>query len=131
MATAAIVVNAPVMGLAYEGRQWPVFLYAWTACSFAAVARILFIEEAQRMGETGVGYRNLAMRIRWEVKEAGMRPGDTLPSERKLAARYGTTRVTVRRALQILADEGLVVIVPLKGTFVAHPGPNVQVRTDV
>jgi DNA-binding GntR family transcriptional regulator len=42
--------------------------------------------------------------------------GEQLPSVRELAAEYGHARRTISRALQILADEGLVVITPNWGT---------------
>ena len=45
-------------------------------------------------------------------------PGAQLPTERVLSERYGVSRVTVRRALALLADDGLVQAVQGRGTFV-------------
>ena len=44
--------------------------------------------------------------------------GDQLPIERELAARYGCSLITVRRALDELAREGRLVRTPGRGTFV-------------
>lgn len=47
-------------------------------------------------------------------------PGQRLPGEEALAELYGVSRVTVRRALQSLADEGLIERRQGQGTFVAR-----------
>ncbi len=44
---------------------------------------------------------------------------DRIPSELHLAQMYGVSRITVRRALEKLADERLVVTVRGRGTLVA------------
>lgn len=46
--------------------------------------------------------------------------GAAIPSEAKLAEQYGTTKVTVRNALDGLEEEGLIVRVQGKGTFATH-----------
>jgi GntR family transcriptional regulator len=43
-----------------------------------------------------------------------------LPSERELQQEYGTAPMTSRKALRLLADEGLVTTVPGRGTFVVR-----------
>lgn len=60
--------------------------------------------------------------------EARIRAGDLpastrLPNERALAAEYGVSIDTSRRAVARLRDRGLVVTAPAKGTFVAGPNP--------
>jgi GntR family transcriptional regulator len=50
---------------------------------------------------------------------AGSRPGDRLPSERDLAARWGVARMTVRHAMDSLVAEGLAVRRQGSGTYVA------------
>lgn len=52
---------------------------------------------------------------------AGRVTGD-LPSEKVLGERYGVSRVTIRRALGVLADKGLVAVTWGRGWSVAH-GP--------
>ena len=49
------------------------------------------------------------------------RAGDRLPAERELAARYGCSLITVRRALDELAREGRLERSPGRGTFVTEP----------
>src|SRR5215472_8957221 len=46
-------------------------------------------------------------------------PGETIPSELELAARYGVSQGTVRKAIDALAADNLVVRRQGKGTFVA------------
>jgi GntR family transcriptional regulator len=47
------------------------------------------------------------------------RPGETIPSELDLAARFGVSQGTVRKAIDVLAADNLVVRRQGKGTFVA------------
>lgn len=49
------------------------------------------------------------------------RPGDRLPTERELAARYGCSLITVRRALSELARERRLERARGRGTFVTRP----------
>lgn len=60
----------------------------------------------------------LREKIRSHAWEAGMR----IPSEHELSQRFGLARGTVRRALGILVDEGMLVQERGKGTFVSEPG---------
>ena len=48
-------------------------------------------------------------------------PGDGLPAERELAAKYGCSLITVRRALTELAREQRIERTRGRGTFVLHP----------
>ncbi|WP_158542760.1 GntR family transcriptional regulator [Phytoactinopolyspora halophila] len=52
---------------------------------------------------------------------ATLQPADVLPSERNLAELFGVSRVTVRAALKLLEDEGVLRSAPGVGTFVAAP----------
>ncbi|CUW30638.1 putative HTH-type transcriptional regulator YurK [Streptomyces reticuli] len=52
-----------------------------------------------------------------EIK--GKRPGDPIPSEAELCERHKVARETVRRAVRVLRERGLVVTEWGKGTFVA------------
>jgi GntR family transcriptional regulator len=57
------------------------------------------------------------------------RPGDAIPSEIELAARYRVSQGTVRKAIDELAGDNLLVRRQGKGTFVAsHGEPQVRFR---
>ncbi|MFV0252516.1 MAG: GntR family transcriptional regulator [Beutenbergiaceae bacterium] len=49
------------------------------------------------------------------------RPGDKIPTEQELAASYGASPMTVRRALQLLISAGRIEGIPGRGTFVRAP----------
>lgn len=52
-----------------------------------------------------------------------LKPGDRLPSEHELVARFGVSRMTVNRALRELKRDGVLVGVTGVGSFVAEPRP--------
>lgn len=54
-----------------------------------------------------------------ELESGAWKPGEAIPSELDLAARFGVSQGTVRRAIDALADDNLVVRRQGKGTFVA------------
>ncbi len=57
--------------------------------------------------------------IRQDIVLLRMRPGQRL-SENTLATRFGTSRTPVRAALIRLIDEGLIDVLPQRGTFVSR-----------
>ena len=54
--------------------------------------------------------------------------GDSIPSERELCAQFGVSRMTVRQAVDALVVEGLLERVQGRGTFVAQPKVDLQLR---
>lgn len=54
--------------------------------------------------------------------------GDPVPSERALCERFGVSRMTVRQAVDALVVEGVLERVQGRGTFVAPPKVDLQVR---
>lgn len=119
LGTIAGVVNMICMGLAAATNDTQVFLIAFVGASFSGYAILHTLEERQAMGETPVGYRSLAVRIRWDLKQKGLEPGQRLAGVRELAQHYGTTRTTVARAMKILADDHIVEVVQGRGTYIA------------
>jgi len=53
------------------------------------------------------------------IRESGLEPGERLPSEADLAGRLGISRTTLREALRLLEEEGVIVRRHGVGTFVA------------
>ncbi|HEY77328.1 MAG TPA: GntR family transcriptional regulator [Thermoflexia bacterium] len=53
------------------------------------------------------------------IQESGMEPGERLPSESTLADQLGVSRATLREALRLLEEEGVIVRRHGVGTFVA------------
>lgn len=53
-----------------------------------------------------IRYQEIAQTIRHRLESEG--PGHVLPSESDLSAEFGASRVTVRRALELLRDEGVL-----------------------
>jgi len=61
--------------------------------------------------------RGLAERILAESRQAGLRAGSRLPTERRLAVELGVTRSSIRHALAILQAEGRISREVGRGTF--------------
>lgn len=51
-------------------------------------------------------YAQLANILRRQIAEGAYRPGDQLPSEAQLCRLYGISPMTVRRSINLLADQG-------------------------
>jgi GntR family transcriptional regulator len=68
-------------------------------------------------------HEQVAARLWDDLQAAAARPGDRLPSERTLAEQYGVSRVTVRTALQTLAEQGGVKADASRGWFVGGEEP--------
>ncbi len=64
-------------------------------------------------------YNQLAKILRRQIAEGLFRPGDQLPSESQLCRRFGISPMTVRRTINLLADQGVVNTAQGRGTFVA------------
>ncbi|GEM_PF-41632 len=71
-------------------------------------------------------YLQLKRWIEDAIKRGTIKPGDALPSERDLALRADVSRVTVRKAVQQLVQDGVLVQRHGSGTFVAAQTPRVE-----
>lgn len=89
----------------------------------ADAADTLFGVESIALPQGGPLYLQLKRWIEDAVHRGAIKPGDALPSERDLAARVDMSRVTVRKAVQHLVREGVLVQRHGSGTYVA-PQPS-------
>jgi DNA-binding GntR family transcriptional regulator len=65
-------------------------------------------------------YRQLADIIRSRINSGEYPPGRVIRSLTRIQQETGLTVMTIRKSVKFLEDEGLVEIVPGKGTFVAQ-----------
>jgi GntR family transcriptional regulator len=74
-------------------------------------------------------YQQIKALILQSLQAGEWRPAEAIPSEMELAARYGVSQGTVRKAIDELSSEKLLVRRQGKGTFVAtHTARQVQTR---
>jgi GntR family transcriptional regulator len=73
----------------------------------------------------------LYLLLKERILSGALASGDRLPGEPSLAAAHGLSRVTVRRALDGLARDGLITRLPGAGTFVGGPGARPPVVADL
>ena len=64
-------------------------------------------------------WQQLADILRKQIERGKLPSGRVIPSETTLMQQHGLARGTVRKAIDALAEEGLVVRVQGRGTFVA------------
>jgi DNA-binding GntR family transcriptional regulator len=70
-----------------------------------------------RMSEVPT-YRQLADELRRLITSGELKSGDRLPSIHELMAETGLAQNTIRSAVAVLREEGLVVTAPGRGVFV-------------
>jgi DNA-binding GntR family transcriptional regulator len=68
-------------------------------------------------------YTQLADILREMITSGELQPRSLLPSESFLQQEQGVARGTVRTAIGILRDEGLVVTISGRGTYVREAAP--------
>ncbi len=73
-------------------------------------------------------YYQIYSALRERIVRAELRPGQPLPSERQIAESYGVARLTVVRALELLAREGFIERQHGRGTFVLEPADEAKPR---
>jgi len=66
-------------------------------------------------------YNHIKLRLREAIQAGEYKPGDRIPSEHELMAKFGVSRATVRKAISELVLEGWLHRVQGRGTFVARP----------
>ncbi|MEU4194129.1 GntR family transcriptional regulator [Kribbella sp. NPDC026611] len=69
-------------------------------------------------------YERICAHVLEQLRRGTLRPGDRVPSEMELAAQFEVSRITSKRALEVLREAGLVERVRGKGTFVVRRLPD-------
>lgn len=76
-------------------------------------------------------YAQLRELLKSQIIDGSFAPGERIPSEDKLNGMYGVSRITIRRALQDLVDEGYLIKRPGKGTYVSERVPGASASSKV
>ncbi|MFD9789662.1 GntR family transcriptional regulator [Streptomyces sp. NPDC059070] len=66
-------------------------------------------------------YERIADELRESIRAGKLAPGDQLPTEAKLSDQFGRSVPTIREALRLLRDEGLIEKQHGRGNFVRRP----------
>lgn len=64
-------------------------------------------------------YKKLKKSLYEQIEEGLFKPGQAIPSERTLCRQYGMSRITVRRCIEEMTNEGVLHRKHGKGTFVS------------
>jgi GntR family transcriptional regulator len=72
----------------------------------------------------------IADELRRAIASGQLAPGAKLPSERELAEQYGTARNTVRQAIRLLSESGLVTAEHGRGVFVRAAATLIRLGND-
>ncbi|MEL7566138.1 MAG: GntR family transcriptional regulator [Dehalobacterium sp.] len=66
-------------------------------------------------------YLSIVKKIKERILKGHYKPGDMLDSESSLMKEFQASRMTIRKSLSLLSNEGYVYSVPGKGNFVCTP----------
>jgi len=70
--------------------------------------------------ELQLRYAQVADHIAARIEAGDLEPGRRLPPERELAREYGVAYNTIRRAMDVLRERGLIITMHGRGTYVAR-----------
>lgn len=74
--------------------------------------------------QRGTSVLEIARTFRTDIEAGRYRHREKLPTQRVLADQCNTSTATISRALDMLAEDGLVIARPRVGVFVNFPGPD-------
>ncbi len=83
------------------------------------------------MSRSGTGSEHKHLTVRAYLADlvaSELSVGDTVPSERSLTEKFGVSRMTVRQAVDALVHEGVLERAQGRGTFVAPPRADFEMR---
>jgi len=78
--------------------------------------------EATSGRDADLQYMRVAEDIAARIASGELKPGSRLRAERELAEHYGVAYGTVRRAMEVLRERGVITTIHGRGTFVSAPG---------
>jgi DNA-binding LacI/PurR family transcriptional regulator len=67
-------------------------------------------------------YEKMYLALLDAIRSQRFKAGDRVPSEKELAEQYGVSRITSKKALEMLASDGVIIRKPGRGSFVAERG---------
>jgi len=73
-------------------------------------------------GSAEFEFEQLATILRRRIGNREYPPGSKMPPFLRLQEEFGLASMTVRRAVHVLADEGLLIVKPGRGTYVRDDG---------
>jgi GntR family transcriptional regulator len=76
--------------------------------------------------DAGPRYLRLHNRMTDAVTRGLLREGTPLPPEREIAAITGLSRVTVRKAIALMAEKGLILQRQGSGSFISYKAPRIE-----
>lgn len=65
-------------------------------------------------------YLQVANKIKEDILTGTFKGGQSIGSQQKLCDQFGVSRITIRKAIEVLTSENLVTTIHGKGTFVKH-----------
>lgn len=74
--------------------------------------------------QTGRLYEKIVEQIQQRILDGDLHSGEQLPSERELGKQFGVSRTSIREAIRVLTQMGLVEVNHGRGTFVAEQNAN-------
>ncbi|GAA2451537.1 hypothetical protein GCM10010191_82060 [Actinomadura vinacea] len=69
--------------------------------------------------DSAPAYQRIATRLKERIEAGRLRPGGPIPSEKKIVEEFEVSRVTARRAIAYLREQGLIYTVPQRGSYVS------------
>ncbi|MGL5698174.1 MAG: GntR family transcriptional regulator [Kluyvera sp.] len=72
-------------------------------------------------------YRHIADILRAQIAKGELKPGDALPTESTLQARFEVSRVTIRQALKQLTEQGIIESIQGSGWYVKEERVNYDI----
>ena len=81
------------------------------------------------MGKT-IMYERIYADLLAKIQNGDYQPGDRLPSEKESAELYGVSRITAKKAMDMLAKEKKISREPGRGSFVCSPAAAVEMKKE-